>query len=224
MLKLYRIYLTILYFFKYRINLTGVIFNRRTYLKGYNVIGKHSMISNSTIGLCSYIGANSKLPNSLIGSFCSIADNVKVIYYTHPTSDFVSTSPVFFSERKQCGITFVENQLYDEILLVQDKHLIVGNDVWIGSDVIIKGGVTIGDGAIIAMGSVVCSDVPPYAIVGGVPAKLIRYRFSQDEINKLIAFKWWNKDIEWVRANHSKFNNIKEFLSLIETTHQEDDC
>lgn len=218
LLVFYRIILTVLYFLKYKINLIGVIFNHKTSFEGYNIIGKGSIISNSTIGLCSYVGANSKLPNTIIGSFCSIADNVKVIYYTHPTSTFVSTSPVFFSKCKQCGITFVENQLFDEILFINDKHLIIGNDVWIGSNVTIKGGVKIGDGAIIAMGAVVCSDVPPYAIVGGVPAKVIRYRFSQDVVNKLISFKWWDKNIDWIKENHDCFNEIEKFIALIDKT------
>lgn len=70
----------------------------------------------------------------------------------------------------------------------------IGNDVWIGKNVLIKGGITIGDGAIIGMGSVVTKDVPPYSIVGGVPAKIIRKRFSQTEIDALLKIKWWNWD------------------------------
>lgn len=211
----YRTILSFLYYFKYKLNLFGVIFNHRTTFKGYNVIGKGSVITDSSIGLCSYIGINSKLPNTIVGSFCSIAENVKVVYYTHPSSGFVSTSPVFFSKRNQCGISFTDNQFFEETLLVDGRYLIIGNDVWIGSDVIIKGGITIGDGAIIAMGAVVCSDVPPYAIVGGVPAKIIRYRFTNDEVSKLLETKWWTKDIEWIKKNHKSFINIQQFMNLV---------
>ena len=87
--------------------------------------------------------------------------------------------------------------------------------MWIGEDVKIKGGVTIGDGAIVAMGAVVAKDVPPYAIVGGVPAKIIKYRFSQDVIEELLSIKWWTKDDAWLKENASCFRNIDDFIRLI---------
>ena len=190
-------------------------FNFQTELEGYNVIHENTFIGGSKIGRCTYIGSNSSLTNCKIGRFCSIAENVKVISATHPTNTFISTSPCFFSTLKQCGISFVEKNLFKEKLTVDNYDIIIGNDVWIGTDVKIIGGVTIGDGAIVAMGSVVTKDVPPYAIVGGVPAKLIRYRFTEKEMKKLIEIKWWDKPLNELKNNSLLFADINN-LSKIE--------
>jgi acetyltransferase-like isoleucine patch superfamily enzyme len=125
----------------------------------------------------------------------------------HPSRDFVSTHPIFFSTKKQVGITFADKDYFQE-----EKGIKIGNDVWIGANVIILDGVTIGDGAIIGAGAVVTKDVPPYSIYGGVPAKLIRYRFEQKTIDFLVKFKWWNKDEEWLKTNFQDFHNIDTFL------------
>ena len=87
----------------------------------------------------------------------------------------------------------------------------IGNDVWIGDSAIIMDGVKIGDGSIIAAGAVVTKDVPPYAIVGGVPAKIIRYRFDEDDINFLLELSWWEKDKKWIKENAEKFSDIRNF-------------
>lgn len=81
-----------------------------------------------------------------------------------------------------------------KIILPEGYPVEIENDVWIGTSVIIMDGVKIGDGAILAAGSVVTNNVPPYAIVGGVPAKIMKYRFNSDEIEYLLSFKWWDKD------------------------------
>ena len=100
----------------------------------------------------------------------------------------------------------------------KDKiYVVIGNDVWIGSDAILTGGIKIGDGAIILTGAVVTKDVPPYAIVGGVPAKPIRFRFSESQIEKLLQIKWWNWDARKLQESWRMFGNIDKFLLKIKT-------
>ena len=191
------------------------LFNRNTIFGGCNKIKKNASVCNSLIGRYTYIGANSDMNSCKIGSFTSISHDVYVEPYTHPAKGFISTSPVFFSTLKQAVETFVENNLFEEQLEIDGYKCIIGNDVWIGSKVLIKGGVRIGDGAIVAMGSVVTKDVPPYAIVGGIPAKVIRYRYSNLEIQQLLKFKWWNRDVEWIKSNACLFSLESNFFDLI---------
>lgn len=190
-------------------------FNLSTRIGQYSKFGKRVSINDSEIGSYTYISENSKLDNCRIGKFCSIASDVKVISSTHPTRNFVSTSPVFHSLKKQCGITFVKERLFDEILSVDGRTVIIGNDVWIGQGAKIIGGHTIGDGSIVAAGAVVTKDIPPYAIVGGVPAKIIRYRFDQDQIKQLLSLKWWNKNEDWIMKHLSEFEDVEQLLKSI---------
>lgn len=187
-------------------------FNQHTSFEKNIKIGKHTCVCNAVIGRNSYIGRNSNFNDCEIGRFCSIASNVKVEANTHPSSTFVSTSPSFYSTLLQNGQTFVAETCFEETLQIDGKKLIVGNDVWIGADVIFKGGIKIGDGAIVAMGAVVTKDVPPYSIVGGVPAKIIRYRFSDEQIAKLRDLQWWNKNDEWLKKNAKMFDNVETFF------------
>ena len=187
-------------------------FNKLTVFERNSVIGKKANVNNSAIGRNTYIGPSSKMFNSKIGRFCSISRDVKIVPDTHPSEIFVSTSPSFFSTRCQNGQSFVKKNSFNEYLSVDGYHAIIGNDVWIGNQVIIKGGVRIGDGAIIAMGAVVTKDVPPFAIVGGVPAKIIKYRFSPEQINKLLNIQWWNQTDTWFRKHADEFEDINLFL------------
>lgn len=184
--------------------------NFKTILHGYNKIGR-SNISSSVIGRFSYLGNGCKLSNTVVGNFCSLGNNVKIIVPTHPSSVFVSTHPSFYSTLKQSGKTFVDKNCFKESLYCDEKNkitCIIENDVWIGDDVSIIGGCRIGNGAIIATGSVVVKNVEPYSIVGGVPAKIIRYRFDEKYRKFLDDFRWWEKDIAWLQKNHFYFRNI----------------
>ncbi|MCD7962946.1 MAG: CatB-related O-acetyltransferase [Rikenellaceae bacterium] len=188
--------------------------------EGRNVIKENVRVIDSRIGEGTYISKNSELNKTSVGRYCSIADNVKVIVGKHPTEKFVSTYPSFYYDtREQLGFTFYDGRipLYDIVDIVDGKFsVIIGNDVWIGSGVIITGGITIGDGAVIAAGSVVNKDVEPYSIVGGVPAKEIRKRYSPEVIEKLLSSKWWNRGYEWINNNRGKFTDIELFLKETE--------
>ncbi len=176
--------------------------------EGNNRIGKNTCFSGF-LGFGSYIGKNCNI-SAKIGRYCSIASDIKVVSGTHPTKDFVSTHPAFFSTKKQAGFTYVGKDMFVENKFAEGSYsVVIGNDVWIGQGVILLSGVTVGDGAIIATGAVVIKDVEPYSIVGGVPAKEIRKRFDDEEIKFLLDLKWWDKPEKWIRENAEKFSNIK---------------
>ena len=182
-----------------------------TKFEGFNVLGDNVMFTGE-LGYGSYIGSNSIL-NAKIGRYCCIAQNVRTITGAHPTKKFVSIHPAFFSTRKQAGFSYVTEDKFQEIIYADgDNSVVIGNDVWIGDGVSVMQGIKIGDGAIIAAGAVVVNDVPPYAIVGGVPAKLIRYRFDDSTVAKLLEIKWWNKSNEWIRGHADCFVDINSFL------------
>ena len=195
---------------------SGVGFNPSTNIGNNCRIGKNCDIHNSIIGSYTYIGPGTNIANSKIGSFCSIASDVKIVTSCHPSDTFVSTSPVFYSTLKQCGITFVKKDLYQEHRTINGYSALIMDDVWIGNNVILMGGITIGTGAIIGSGAVVTKNVPPYAIVGGVPAKIIRYRFTDSQIQALLSDKWWEKSEKWSRENIDKMCNINEYINHIQ--------
>jgi acetyltransferase-like isoleucine patch superfamily enzyme len=163
-------------------------------------------ISDSSINDYTYIASNSKISLTEIGKFCSIGPNFLCGYGIHPTNG-ISTSPSFYSNKMQNGISFT-----DECKIEERKKITIGNDVFIGMNVSILDGVTIGDGAVIGAGAVVTKNVEPYAIFGGVPAKLIKYRFDSETIEKLLKIKWWNWEKEKLKEVEKYFFDIKKFI------------
>lgn len=142
-----------------------------------------------------------------IGSFCSIAANVVIGAASHPV-DWLSTHPIQYN-----GI-FRDHFSTELNHNTGNQNTIIGNDVWIGANVCIKEGVTIGDGAVIGAGAVVTKDVPPYAIMIGSPARILRYRFDESTIQRLLESKWWERDISELKK--IQFNDVKSYLNKLE--------
>lgn len=141
-------------------------------------------LMNCKVGKYTRIKPGCVFKNVTIGNYCSFANNVMVGLGQHPTF-LLSTNSVFY----KAGITdrFVKKIEYDE-----EPRTFIGNDVWMGNGAVVMDGVNIGDGAIVASRAVVTKDVPPFAVVGGVPAKVLKYRFPHDIVMELLDWKWWN--------------------------------
>lgn len=182
--------------------------------EGMNKIHHHSYFSGY-MGYGSYLGDNCHL-NAKIGKFTSIAQNVRCNIGIHPYNVFVSTSPVFYSKSKsKNGNTFTKIDRFNELRFADKINkfgVIIGSDCWIGEGVFFSGGISVGDGAVILAHAVIVKDVPPFAIVGGVPSKIIKYRFDEKTINFLLKFKWWEKDPEWLKNNVDKMENVETFI------------
>lgn len=183
----------------------------------YKIIGKKNLQGFYNVGRVSYsLSQNSIRNGTEIGAFTSIAINVQIGPGNHPT-DYLSTSP--FYHYNQIEAPWCDDAYSSEFdKKIEEKNLskkcIIGNDVWIGTNVVIMQGIKIGDGAVIGAGSVVTKDVLPYAIVGGVPAKIIKFRFEKEIISKLLELKWWNLPISALAG--LPFDDVVKSLHRIE--------
>lgn len=175
-----------------------------------SIVNSGSQVFNSSLGRHSYVGYDCEIINCDIGAFCSIANNVVIGGANHPVS-YISTSPVFFK-----GKAGTKRKLGNLEMPPWEKT-IIGNDVWIGSKSIILQGCIIGNGAVVGAGAVVTKNVPDYAIVAGVPAKQLRYRFTQEQIKKLLNIKWWEKSDEELIDLSNNIVDINRFINCFET-------
>lgn len=185
---------------------------------GRNYINKNAHIEKSDIGYGTYIGPNSKISQCKIGKY-SMA-GFDALLGAHPLHTIVSVHPALYSTTAQYGFSYAKEDCFKEFIYLSDDDkkysIIIGNDVWVSSGTIkVCQGVTIGDGAIVLADAVVTKDVPPYSIVGGVPAKVIGYRFSKEQINFLLKLKWWNKGEEWIENHVNYFSDIDKLIKIV---------
>jgi len=172
---------------------------------GHNIyLAKNvSLRENVRIDDYSYCSQNTIIfSKSSVGKFCSIGYNVQIGVPEHPLN-FFSTSPTIYRQSK---LSKYCDWAQDDINI----PVRIENDVWIGSNAIILQGVNIGNGAIVAAGAVVTKDVPPYAVVGGVPAKLIKWRVPEELREKLEKSKWWKHDLTWIEQFGAEIYNNRE--------------
>lgn len=159
-----------------------------------------------TVGDNSYLSRNSFASKVRIGKFCSIGPNLFAGWGIHPIHG-ISTSPSFYSIKKLKGVSLSRENKIEEL-----KEINIGNDVFIGMNVTILDGVSINDGAVIGAGAVVSKDIPPYAVAVGCPIKIIRYRFSENQISALLRIKWWDFTDEALKDVETMFFNLDEFI------------
>lgn len=185
----------------------------RSQIEGDCIFYKHSTF-HGTLGRGSIIASGVNLEAD-VGRYCSIGARATFIAARHPIkAPFVTTSPIFYSLRKQVGYTYAKKQAFKEWKYYDEEREIavkIGNDCWFGHDVCMVGGVVIGDGAVVLSRAYVTKDVPPYAIVGGIPAKVIGYRYDEETISLLQRVQWWNKDVEWLREHADLMCDLEKF-------------
>lgn len=171
--------------YRNKIKVNDSIFN------GSVMFAYEAQVNNCKIGDYTSIGRFSKIVHAELGKYCSISWNVTINAVSHEIDKLTTHS---FARRPDLGFGVQEDcRIYQKV--------IIKNDVWIGANSVIMPGITIGHGAIIGAGAVVTKDVPDYAIVAGVPAKVIKYRFDNESIDKLLKLKWWDLDPKMIKAN-----------------------
>lgn len=179
-----------------------------SYAGEWTSIGRHNEIVESTLGDYTYTMHEVTVNYTKIGKYCSIASHVCINPVNHPM-DRVTQHHLTY-RRRSYGLAITDDE--DIFNWRRANRVVIGHDVWIGHGAIIMKGVTIGTGAVIASGAVVTKDVDPYMIVGGVPAKPIKERFSRETASRLIQTEWWNWPRELIEERWEEFNDLESFL------------
>lgn len=188
--------------------ITGKIGKNVTLEHPVSIAGR--VFAGSNIGKMTFINGDTIVyANVTMGRYCSVGKSAEIGVANHPTN-FLTTHEFTYGSK-----WFRNYPEYDKVNKRKFKEAGVktkiGNDVWIGAKAVIKAGVTIGDGAVIGSCAFVAKDVPPYAIVGGVPAKLIRHRFEPEIVEQLQALQWW--DIPFELMSNVRFDNIEQAIA-----------
>lgn len=193
--------------------------SRDCIFEGMNAIHPHAFYRGK-LGYGSYVGNGCNL-SADVGKFSSISPMVRSNSGRHPYKQpYVATAPCFYScknKQYQNGSSFADDEYFSERIQYDEKRSIdvnIGSDCWIGEGVFIAGGIKIADGAVVYAHAVVTKDVPPYAIVGGVPARILGYRYDDETINFLMKIRWWNNDKEWFDKNWKSLNSIEQLKAL----------
>lgn len=191
-------------------------------------VGKHAVIERYSIflrGNCffsmgAFSSSNSDMPiNTIVGRYSSIAHNVQRMHGNHPAERFTTSMLTYDKKVIAFNDYLATKNIETDFIphgIANGSPVIIGNDVWVGQDVkFISTGITVGDGAIIAAGALVTKNIPPYAIVGGVPAKILKYRFPEEIIARLMELKWWQYGYaDFIGVN--KNDPIEVFIEKIE--------
>lgn len=174
---------------------------------------------NVKVGNYTQIRNGCEIWNTEIGNYSVLARYVIIGVGAHPLSS-MSPHPIFYKR----GCCSFHKDWAGKIFFEENKPCVLGNDVWIGLRAIIMDGVHIGDGAVVAAGAVVTKDVPPYAIVGGVPARVIKYRFSQDIIDRLLELQWWNLPDDEIQKHLPLFHKANLTMADLDEHFPRESC
>lgn len=188
----------------------GAIVGAGSKLGRFNVIFKDAIIIESTLGDHTYVQQRTTVSNADIGKFGSIAAGVTIGLSQHAMQG-VSTHPSFYLKNTPLAKTYSDRDCF-----VTTQRTLVGHDVWIGQNAVIMSGVKLGTGCVIAACAVVTRDVPDYAVVAGVPAKIIKYRFDESLRRALLESQWWCMPEPWLEENHALFSEPERLLEALE--------
>jgi acetyltransferase-like isoleucine patch superfamily enzyme len=175
---------------------------------------KKRFFNNLEIGPYSYFKPSTAIHNAVIGSFCHIGSNCNIGQIGHNPS-LTSTYPLRYHFSEEINDCTEDTTGVSEGVGSGNEKTIIGNDVYIGTGVTIKSGVKVGDGCVIASRAFVTKDIEDYSIVAGIPAKVIKKRFDEDQIGKLLKIKWWEHDNKSITENINLLDkSIDDFLKL----------